>query len=392
MKTYDWIVIGGGIGGVALSYELARQGLQVLLIEQSVNLTGASRFSYGGVAYWAGTTPLTRQLGAESFTKYEQLSDELESEIQFRVLDLVMTIPVEGDVTQAAHAYAHCAAPPSVISPVIAKELEPQLNPDALGGALTCRHGHIEPMLTVEAYRRAAETLGVEVVVAKVETIKIQDGLGDRYIQGVNVHQVDYPSQNVIIAAGGLSRWLLSSVGVNLPIYFTHAELIEIAPMDPCLRTLVLPAQIQRVGLETLSSRPEFEHFWDQPGHEPMPSILDPGGIQFCNGRLLLGQISRTLTDPQANLNPSTGEMAIRTAIGEILPALKDVAGTWHRCLVAFSRDQLPLVGKVPGYEGLHVFSGFSNPLTLIPPVAQRFAAHVAGTADDLIVQLHPGR
>lgn len=45
MKTYDWIVIGGGIGGVALSYELARQGLQVLLIEQSVNLTGASRFS-----------------------------------------------------------------------------------------------------------------------------------------------------------------------------------------------------------------------------------------------------------------------------------------------------------------------------------------------------------
>ena len=162
--------------------------------------------------------------------------------------------------------------------------------------------------------------------------------------------------------------------------------------MDPCLRTLVLPAQIQRVGLETLSSRPELEHFWDQPGHEPMPSILDPGGIQFCNGRLLLGQISSTLTDPQANLNPSTGEMAIRTAIGEILPALKDVAGTWHRCLVAFSRDQLPLVGKVPGYEGLHVFSGFSNPLTLIPPVAQRFAAHVARTTDDLIVQLHPGR
>jgi glycine/D-amino acid oxidase-like deaminating enzyme len=37
MKTYDWIVVGAGITGAALAYELAKQGLQVLLLEKEKN-------------------------------------------------------------------------------------------------------------------------------------------------------------------------------------------------------------------------------------------------------------------------------------------------------------------------------------------------------------------
>jgi len=34
MTTYDWIVIGAGIAGSALGYELAKAGFSTLLIEQ----------------------------------------------------------------------------------------------------------------------------------------------------------------------------------------------------------------------------------------------------------------------------------------------------------------------------------------------------------------------
>ena len=37
MKNYDWIVVGAGITGAALAYELAKQGLQVLLLEKEKN-------------------------------------------------------------------------------------------------------------------------------------------------------------------------------------------------------------------------------------------------------------------------------------------------------------------------------------------------------------------
>ncbi len=61
LKTYDWIVVGGGITGAALSYELAKKSFCVVLLEQHSTLQGATRYSYGGLAYWSGTTALTRQ-------------------------------------------------------------------------------------------------------------------------------------------------------------------------------------------------------------------------------------------------------------------------------------------------------------------------------------------
>ncbi|MHC5825252.1 MAG: FAD-dependent oxidoreductase, partial [Nostoc sp.] len=62
MKTYDWIVVGGGITGATLAYELAKTGFSVLLLEQYSRPQNATRYSYGGLAYWSATTKLTRQL------------------------------------------------------------------------------------------------------------------------------------------------------------------------------------------------------------------------------------------------------------------------------------------------------------------------------------------
>ncbi len=390
--TYDWIVVGGGIAGASLCYELARQSLRVLLLEQDSRLEGATRYSYGGVAYWAGTTPLTQQLGTESLAKYHQLTAELGAETEFRELDLVMTIPVGGDVAAIAQAYAACAIPPRSLTPAEAVELEPCLNPDALAGALTCRHGHMEPTLTTMAYRQAAMKLGAVVETAKVRGLQVMQQGETHRIQGVMTDQTLYSSNNVVIAAGGYSRALLKSSGISLPLHFTHAELIETPPLENRLRALVMPAQIHRFQLERQSTRPEVEALWDQPGQETAPPILDAGAIQFRNGRVLMGQISRTLTDPQATVTTTVGEMAIRTAVGAVLPGLQHVPGTWHKCLVAFSRDQMPIVGAVPGRMGLHLFTSFSNPLTLIPPIAQRFAAHVTGSADPILDQLAPAR
>jgi Choline dehydrogenase and related flavoproteins len=36
MKSYDWIVVGGGITGASLGYELAKKGFAVLLLERDL--------------------------------------------------------------------------------------------------------------------------------------------------------------------------------------------------------------------------------------------------------------------------------------------------------------------------------------------------------------------
>ncbi|MGL5805548.1 MAG: NAD(P)/FAD-dependent oxidoreductase, partial [Xenococcaceae cyanobacterium] len=92
MNTYDWIVIGGGITGSALAYELVKQNFQVLLIEKNATPDNATLYSYGGLAYWSGTNELTRQLCSEGIELHRSLSTELGADTEFRDIDLLLTI------------------------------------------------------------------------------------------------------------------------------------------------------------------------------------------------------------------------------------------------------------------------------------------------------------
>ena len=387
IKTYDWIVVGGGITGTALAYELARQDFRVLLLDKDATLQNATRYSYGGLAYWSGTSQLTRQLCQEGIACHRHLSEELEADTQFRELDLLLTIDTEDDPEATARSYAQFAISPQLLSVEEACEREPLLNRGAIAGAIRFPHGHIHPAKTTQAYSNAFRRAGGEIQVAEV--VKLQPR-GDHRIESVKTTDGIYYAANTVVCAGGFSRSLLQATGVDLPLYFTHAELIETPPLDLKLRTLLMPADMQRVALESQASTPELDPLWDEPGHKLAPPILDPGATQFCDAHLCFGQLSRVLTNPYASIDAAASEAAIRKGVGKVLPALEDVPGTWHRCLIAFSRNSLPVVGALSNVAGIYVFSGFTNTLLFAPPLAKRFASWAAGQGDEVIAQLSP--
>ena len=389
MRTYDWIVIGAGITGAALAYELVKQGFSVLLLERHPSLQGATRFGYGGIAYWSGATDLTRQLCAEGIALHRTLSEELGAETEFRELDLVLTIAADEDPEAIARSYAHFAIPPRLVNVAEACELEPLLNPNAIAGALTVKHGHISTTATASAYMQAFTKLGGAVQTEQVKGLLRSENLS---VTGVVGQHETYHSANVAVCAGALSRSLLKTAGIPVRLYFTHAELIETPPVDIRLQTLVMPADTRRFQLEADASTATLDDLWDHPGHEPSPPILDAGAVQLLDGRLRLGQISRVLTDPDAPIDATESEASMRYEIGTVLPALSGLPGRWHHCLIAFSHDRLPLIGKLPDTNGVHLFSGFSNPLAIVPTLARRFASDATGQKDELIAQLSPDR
>ncbi|MGM3304903.1 NAD(P)/FAD-dependent oxidoreductase [Anabaena sp. WFMT] len=383
MKTYDWIIIGAGITGAALAYELAKTGFSVLLLEQYTTPQNATRYSYGGISYWAGTTPITQQLSQESMARYRILSQELDADIQFRELDLLLTIPTNSDPKITSASYSHLAIPPSLLSIQEACELEPLLNRNAISGALTIKHGHIHPNKTAQAYIQAMLRLGGELQFTQV--LELNQGL-----KGVKTTTATFHSANIAICAGGLSRQLLKLAGIHIKMYFSHAEIIETPPVDLRLHTLVTPANLQRLQLEIEAT--QVDKLWDESEHKPVAPILDAGAVQFLDGSLRLGQISRILTNPYASINSESSEKWLRTSINNILPTLGKLPGTWHHCLVAFTKDKFPLIGKIPEFENIHIFSGFSSPFVFVPPLAARFAKFVSGQKDEIISQMSPAR
>ena len=387
MKTYDWIIIGGGITGAALAYELKKIGFSVLLLEQYEISQNATRYSYGGISFWSGKTPVTQQLSIEGITRHRILSQELNADTQFRELDLLMTIPVDINPETMAKFYQDVVIPPRLISIQEACELEPLLNPQVISGALTVKHGHIHPEKTTQAYIQAMVNLGGEIQFGEfIELVTTPT----KKCTGVKTKTTTFNSDNVVICAGGISRKLLKSMGIATKIYFTHAEIIEIPSTDMQLHSLVSPANLQRYELEAEST--QIEESWDNSDYEIVPPILDAGVVQFSDGSLRLGQISRVLTNPQAEINSAASEKWLRESMTKILPSLGNLPGIWHHCLVAFTQDKLPLIGAISEFSGLHIFSGFSSPFLLVPPLAVRFANFVSGQEDEIIKQMSPDR
>ncbi len=389
MKSYDWIVVGGGITGVAISYELAKKGFVVLLLEKHPTLKGATRYSYGGVHYWFGNTDLTKQLFQEARKRSDYLSEELEADTQFRELDLLLTITPEDDSQKIAADFSDLMIVPRLISATEACKMEPLINKDAITGAFTVTYGHmhVSPQSTTLAYSQAFTRQGGEIEITEVTgLIKT----GDR-ITGVSTTAKTYHAANVVICAGGISRHFLKSAGISTPIYFTHAEMLETPPLELQLNTTVMAAVTKRLEFETATSSVEYEQMWDEPGHEFVPFSLDIGAIPFQNGSIRIGQISRA-SDLEAQVDAVESETSMRVAVGKVLPALENLPATRHHCLVVYTADNLPLIGAIPNLKGIHIFSGFTSPFAFVPPLAPRFANYVAGQNDEIIKQLFPSR
>ena len=370
MKNYDWIIIGGGITGSALAYELSKNKFSVLLLEKDSITNNATVYSYGGLAYWSGTTAETRQLGAEGIELHRHLAEELAGETEFRELDLLLTIDKKDNPQEIAQGYNRFAIKPQLLDVKEACALEPLLNPNAIAGVLRLPHGQIHPQKTTQAYQNAFLRYGG---VIKYEPAIDLIRQGDT-IQGAITKQNTYHSANTVVAAGGLTRSLLRKMGITVQTYFTHAQMIKTAPVDFELNTIVMPAVQQRFALEATASDLEARSAWEQPEPTVIQSILDPGVVQFCDRSLCIGQISAIATEPNTDFNLELAESQIRQQIAPILPHISQIPGTCHHCLVAFSAQGIANVGAVQSFLGLYLFTGFTSPLVFAPAIARRFA------------------
>lgn len=345
-------IVGGGIMGLALAYNLAKRGCRNVVVLEGRHLAwGASGRNGGGIRQqWS--TELNIRLMQESVEICRGFAQELGTNIWMRQGGYLFLArqPQTLERMRATIALQNrCDVPTRLISTSEAQELVPELDVRAFAGACyNPTDGIVFPWPFLWGYARAAAALGASVhTFAPVTAIDVKaDGFLVHTARGAVF------ARRIVNAAGAWSPHVASMVGVTLPTRPARHEILSTEALKPFLR--------------------------------PMVSVLD-SGLYFSQS--LRGEIvgGITLGEPPQSQVQLTSRLAFAAAMGraliEVMPRLGHVkvvrqwAGPYD-----VSPDLSPIVGEVESVPGFFLCSGFvGHGFMMAPVVARHYALHLTG-------------
>jgi glycine oxidase len=258
VKSWDAIVIGGGIIGLSLAISLRKQGLRVLVVERGEPGREASSAAAGMLAGSGAEIPhALRALAAESARMYPELVHEIESESRMKV-DLrdqgTILISRQGSFPENAERLTldklsslEPAVSASLLrefmaarAPVLstAKGTSSALAPERSAAYL--RERSVDPRSLVSAVAKAAHYRGVDISSGtEVREVLVS---GDR-AAGVRTDRTSYSTAVVVNCAGA---WAGCITPEKFPVYPVKGQMLAVVG-GPRLRHVIRAEDIYLV-------------------------------------------------------------------------------------------------------------------------------------------------
>jgi glycine/D-amino acid oxidase-like deaminating enzyme len=324
----DVVVVGGGIVGAATAAHVALTGRRVLLVEAVAIGAGASGRNSGVVQH--PFDPLLVSLHRETLELYRALEG---FDLPAAPVGLLsVTRDVEGaralaDSLRATHPHLHA----TFLAPDEVHRLEPAVAGDVAACRLDIGYP-VGPAAATNAYVGWAGRLGVDVVVGEAAALTRKGSrvTGVRFADGRTTATAD-----VVVAAGPWTPEIVDPTGTWRPIRPSWGVVVTVTLPEPP-RHVIEEAEISI-----------------EPGDE-----RDVGGVSFslvtADGATSLGS---TFLPDEPDVAATVPRIVERG--GRFVPAIADARlGPSRICARPLSLDGRPLIGRVPGIDGLWVAAG----------------------------------
>jgi sarcosine oxidase subunit beta len=359
----DVVIIGGGIMGLALAYNLAQRGIKdVLVLEKGYLCAGASGRNGGGVRMQWGTAS-NISLAKRSIDLMKRFARDLGINIWLRqggYLFLARSAAVAEKMERATKLHHQHGVKTELMSPDAARDVVPEMSfKDIKLCAFNPEDGVIFPWPFLWGYAQGATKLGVGIeTFTSVTGFEVSEGR----IRKVRTDRGDIACETVVLAAGAWSPEIAKLVDVKLPNEPHRHEILSTEPLKPFLGPLV---SILDTGLYfSQSMRGEIVGGMGNP--------FEPAGLELGSSSNFLARFSRALTEQL----PQAGRVKV----------LRQWAGAYD-----VTPDNNPILGRTPGLPNLLQMSGFvGHGFMMAPAVAERMAAWMAegcGTSDELFTR-----
>ena len=363
MKTFDAAVVGGGVIGSSIAFELAGEKLRVALFDrqqpgQEASWAAAGMLSPGPDASDAeALVPLSREsfkLYPEFISSIESASGRSTSFARQGTLHAFFGPHAEAESEKMAAAYQGTGVPIELISVADARRLEASLGTSARMAAWLPEEGIVDPRLLMEALTAALQSRGVEIRADSPVTSIVREG---KRCEGVVAGGKKVPAGCVIVAAGSFSA------GIDWLSHYAPTR----------------PVRGQMVAMRGLS--PNIRHVMRCEKGYVVPRK---------DGRIIAGS---TLEDAGFSKHVTPGGISkILEATLELVPGLAhaEIIETWAG-LRPGTPDNLPILGPTD-IEGLFLATGhYRNGILLAPITARLLREWVLGRPVQLDTRIFSG-
>jgi glycine oxidase len=377
-ETSDVVVVGAGIIGCAVAYYLARQGAGVTLLEREAIGSGASAHATGSLSL-LGTEfdpGPSFQFALDGYREFPELVRRLEEDTGMNLLfqrrpSLRLALDEDEEVLikdlmdwQQQHVAMKWIDGEEV------RRIEPRLTPNLRGAVYQDESSQLDSYRLTLALARAAELKGTKLQLREVTGLMTQNSR----VTGIRTATGEVSCGAVVLAAGVWSTGFAEALRFSVPVRPLKGERLM-------LRFAGEP-------LPVLISSPKRGHMISRL--DGLLSVGSTGGRDYDAAELFLGE--------EFDRQPTEGARVelLQRAI-DVLPALEDaelvqqLAGSRP-----LSPDRLPVIGPVPGWEGIVLATGHGTKGIHLGPITGRTVAQYilegCGQTPEEMKTFSPGR
>ena len=320
-------MIGGGVVGCFIAYRLAGAGVSVTLVEQEGPGSGATGNSAGNIQPASGDDDTYKiALGAESLALWRKYLPEIKTAGSIDYLEQNVSYiyaatndQEERESRQILSDLKSAGLRSEWVDGPTAREIEPRLADSITGGALHQDCIQMDPKLFMAAMANAAESVGV--------TVQRQKQAVGLTVTGGRANGVIFQDgsslecSSVILATGAWTLKIMSEwLGYDLPVephglQKLHLGLGTSAPLNCAVRWNSVNIVSRRDGLVHAGSKFDPAGFDTKPTDETRDWLL--------------------------------------AQVAAIMPGFQPASVETIAAFAASTPDRIPLVGELPGTEGV---------------------------------------
>jgi sarcosine oxidase subunit beta len=368
----DYVIVGGGVYGCAVGWELAGHGYSVRLLEAGA-VAGRASGGPGRRGVRAnGRDPRELPLMQIAYEVWPSLHEKLGSSPFYERVGQLLLLETPDQVA-AATARCQMQLDLGIESRMVGqgelREMEPELN-ESIVGALFCeRDGVADHSATTRAYAAAATARGVDVTErSAMRSIEVT-GSDAQAVITADDERIEVGRGVIMLSNSEVASQIRGLVGVDLPVWNGCFQVLMSEPLAALpLRHLVghvgRTVSLKADGANKLMISGGWTGTWDeqaQTGHAVEASVA--------------------------------GNVAETVAVYPCLSGI-EIAEVNVSHLESVSADDIPIIDTVPGIDNVWFGTGWSgHGWAIAPVISEALAGWISsGTQPELLRPFSLGR